>query len=183
MKTLKTMISVLTTLFCINTNAVIILEAPATYWIPGTSNPKIETIQNVVSPNVLGHLLYKATPSGEDTTLPLVNSYNSTFTLIDLGHGNIVVGARINYDGGPYAKATYLLAKSGKDEGAYIWDIKNWNGKDQIVIGDVFNHAISHVEFFGVTSVPEPNTMLSGLFAAGIVGFSIFRKKVTNNKL
>ena len=120
-------------------------------------------------------LLYKLNrdPLGESGTL--AGSYSAFYTPPD-GTGS----ATINWDGGDFADATYLLIKDGT-EGSYVWDISGWDGKEQILVQDVFGqHGDSHVEFFGTrvpgTAVPEPSTYIAGALLLLPFGVSVLRR-------
>jgi len=153
--------------------------------IDSPSNPKLDEIASKLfgsssAANIakIGDLLYKY---GSDNTEegPLASSYSGTITSTGSGSSTIV-GATITYNGGAYADGTYLLVKSGNKSGSIIWDISGWDGKEQIVIGDVFDQNISHVEFFGSsvtphTAVPEASSIFAAAMLILPFGFSVIR--------
>lgn len=172
-----------------NASATLTLDLSTTplWHIAGSSNPSDNAIADAIFGNhsaaslaSLGSLLYKYDNQGVESG-PLAGSYAGQITLTGSGTGT-VVGAKITYTGGTVADATYLLVKDGT-EGSYVFDVSGWNGTDLVVVGDVFNHGISHVEFFGsctTSAVPEPGTLMSGvllLLPFGAGAYRSLRKK------
>ncbi len=145
---------------------------PIYHWT-NPSNPGVNGIRDALEslsldPDSLGGLLYKNERSEGEEEGALKIEYNTVYSPAD-GTGT----ATITWTGSgvdtKVADATFLLAKSGKKDGSYLWDVSTWNGSDPILIQDVFKqNAFSHVEFYGVTAsytppvVPEPSTLIAG---------------------
>jgi hypothetical protein len=114
--------------------------------------------------------VYKDNVGGQEEG-PLQGSYDTTYT------GDLS-GFTIVYTGGPIAAPTvYLLVKDGSNTPAwYFFNLTDlgWNGTDNVV-GSGFwptQGAISHIELFGSTAVPDGGSMamLLGMALMGLAG-------------
>lgn len=71
----------------------------------------------------------------------------------------------------PYLFWTYAVVKYDG-----MWIAYENNGINNLLTTDIFRWGISHITFFGPTSVPEPATML--LLGLGLIGLAGIRRKI-----
>jgi hypothetical protein len=127
------------------------------------------------APSSAGSLLYDCGINGNSGGT-LQSSYNCSSGL-----------KAVNYVGGTTALGTCFVLECSNG-GAYVWNISNWNGTDQINCN--FNTRYFNckdIQVYGnckpapkVSSVPEPSTLLAGvllLVPLGVQGFRRLRNR------
>ncbi len=129
------------------------------------------------APSGAGSLLYQCDTGGHLNGL-LQSSYNCSS-----GFNSF------NYVGGSAGQGTCLVIKCNNG-GAYVWDIGNWNGTDQISCNfNPRNFGCNDFEVYGncqnpnpkdTSSVPEPSTIIAGallLLPLGVSSMRVLRRK------
>ena len=126
------------------------------------------------APSGAGSLLYQCDTGGHLNGL-LQSSYNCSS-----GFNSF------NYVGGSTGQGTCLVIKCSNG-GAFVWDIGNWNGTDQINCNfNPGNFGCNDFEVYGncqnrnpkdTSSVPEPSTIIAGALLLVPLAFQSFRKR------
>jgi hypothetical protein len=136
-------------------------------------------VRGYTAPSSAGSLLYTCNTSGGCSGL-LKTSYNCATSL-----------NTFNYCGGTTGQGTCFVLQCSNG-GAYVWNISNWNGTDQIKCNfNPASYGCKDIQVYGnckkptppptpngSSSVPEPSTIVAGallLLPLGIHGFRQLR--------
>ena len=125
------------------------------------------------APSSAGSLLYNC---GVDGTVggTLKSSYNCSFSL-----------NAVNYVGGTTAQGSCFVLECSNG-GAYVWNISNWNGTDQINCNfntsyygcknlEVYGNCKTNTNSSNISTVPEPSTVIVGALLLLPFGISTAR--------
>jgi len=144
-----------------------------------TGNLNLAAIASKVGYGGILEEWYKQDVGLPEAALPFAPSYTTTFS----NDPSDPADADIEWvPGEPWITGSpiYLYVKDGNQDPAwYIFDLvaAGWDGKETLELRDFWPRqgAISHVEFVGATSVPEPLTLV--LLGAGLIGLGLLRRR------
>lgn len=149
-------------------------------WEADYPNPSFSDIEAIVGGTDFS-LLYKNDVDGNIESGSYVNLYKTTYSNTPSDPANALIEWEGTAADDPIdCPECYLLLKDGNEYPIwYLYDIGDWNGKDDIDMTGFWpgTGAISHVQIVGAPNpVPEPATML--LFGAGLAALAgVSRRK------
>lgn len=135
-------------------------------------NPAVLSAIDTQFPGLTSNSVYKQNTDDTFDTGPAAAWYETVF----LNPPDDPSGALVTWTGPGYILGpTYLLVKDGKQIPAwYLFDVSNWGGMDTITLQNFWpgTGAISHIEIFGSTAVPDGGSMaiLLGMALIGLAG-------------